>query len=237
MKQIRDDLRRETVEIAIAAAEELLQKRMTDDDQSRPRRRVPHRAGRQDAARERASGRRRVVSAVARRYAKAILELGLESGTVDTLVREIGEAAAAFASSTELAQALDSPLIALEAKRSILTEIADRQQAGQLTKNTLHLLVDRRRIKFLPEIAATLREMNDGRRGLLRAEVTSATTLSDAYYQRLGEQLERMTGRKVALEKKTDPSLLGGVVTRIGDLIYDGSLRARLGALRSALNN
>ncbi len=177
------------------------------------------------------------MSAVARRYAKAILELGLESGTVDTLVREIGEAAAAFVSVPELETALDSPLIGLDAKRAIITEIADRQQAGQLTKNTLHLLVDRRRIKFLPEISATLREMNDARRGLLRAEVTSATTLSDAYYQRLGEQLERMTGRKVAIEKKTDPSLLGGVVTRIGDIIYDGSLRARLGALRSSLTN
>ena len=177
------------------------------------------------------------MSAVARRYAKAILELGLESGTVDTLVREIGEAAAAFTSSAELEQALDSPLIAVEAKRDIITDIADRQQAGQLTKNTLHLLVDRRRIKFLPEISKTLREMNDARRGLLRAEVTSATPLSEAYYQRLGEQLERMTGRKVALDKKTDPSLLGGVVTRIGDIIYDGSLRARLGALRTTLTN
>ena len=177
------------------------------------------------------------MSAVARRYAKAILELGLESGTVDTFVREIGEAAGAFGASAELEQVLDSPLVALEAKRAIITELADRQQAGQLTKNTLHLLVDRRRIKFLPEIAATLREMNDARRGLLRAEVTSATALSDAYYQRLGEQLERMTGRKVAIEKKTDPSLLGGVVTRIGDIIYDGSLRARLGALRSSLTN
>jgi F-type H+-transporting ATPase subunit delta len=123
------------------------------------------------------------------------------------------------------------------AKRAIITEIADRQQAGQLTKNTLHLLVDRRRIKYLTEISATLRQMNDARRGLLRAEVTSATALPDAYYARLGEQLERMTGRKVAIDKKTDPSLLGGVVTRIGDLIYDGSLRARLGALRSTLTN
>ncbi len=177
------------------------------------------------------------MSAVARRYAKAILELGLESGTVDTFVREIGDAAASFAASSELETALDNPLIPLETKRAIITEIADRQQAGQLTKNTLHLLVDRRRIKFLPEISATLREMNDARRGLLRAEVTSATPLSDAYYLRLGEQLERMTGRKVAIDKKTDPSLLGGVVTRIGDLIYDGSLRARLGALRTTLTN
>jgi F-type H+-transporting ATPase subunit delta len=80
-----------------------------------------------------------------------------------------------------------------------------------------------------------MKEMNDLRRGVVRAEVISAAELSDEYYQKLHAQLEKLTGKKVALDKRLDPSLIAGVVTRIGDTVYDGSILARLRDARQAL--
>jgi F-type H+-transporting ATPase subunit delta len=96
-------------------------------------------------------------------------------------------------------------------------------------------MVDRRRTRALPYVARWLRELADERQGLLRAEVITAAPLSDAYYGRLQSQLETMTGKRVVVDRRTDPSVIGGVVTRIGDRVFDGSLRTRLQSLRDAL--
>jgi F-type H+-transporting ATPase subunit delta len=176
-----------------------------------------------------------VSHSIARRYSKALLELGVETGTLDTLVKEIDSAAQTYESSQELQDALANPLVPIEAKHAVIEEIAERLSVGQMTKNTLRMLVDRSRISLIGHIAQGLREMNDARRGLVRAEVTSAAPMIDTYYVRLTEQLERMTGQKIAIDRKVDPAILGGVVTRIGDMIYDGSLRSRLEAMRASL--
>jgi F-type H+-transporting ATPase subunit delta len=84
-------------------------------------------------------------------------------------------------------------------------------------------------------VATYLREQADKRRGVLRAEVTTATPLSDAYYERLRAALEKSTGQKVVVDRRLDPALVAGVVTRIGDRILDGSLRTRLQSLKDAL--
>jgi F-type H+-transporting ATPase subunit delta len=97
------------------------------------------------------------------------------------------------------------------------------------------LLNDRRRMPALPAIARSLREMSDLAKGVVRAEVTSATHLSDEYYRKLHGRLEAVTGKKVALEKRVDPALIAGVVTRIGDTVYDGSLSTRLQELKNSL--
>jgi len=77
--------------------------------------------------------------------------------------------------------------------------------------------------------------MTDRKKGLLRAEVVTAAPLSEAYYARLQQQLEKMTGRKVVIDRREDASILAGVVTRIGDTVYDGSLQTRLNELKHAL--
>ncbi len=172
---------------------------------------------------------------IARRYAKALIEIGSETGTLDALVGEFASAAEAYSASTELRAAVENPLIPIASKKAIVAEVCDKLTVSPTTKNTLLLLVDRRRMRVLPGIAQVLKEMNDLKKGMLRAEVISAAPLSDAYYQRLHAQLEKMTGKKIALDKRTDASLLAGVVTRIGDTIYDGSLLSRLREMRTAL--
>ncbi len=174
-------------------------------------------------------------SIVARRYATALLELGLQDGDVDTVVRDVGALAEAWRASTDLRNAVENPLVALAAKKAAIVEVARALGTGATARNAALLLVDRRRARTLPHIAATLRELADAHKGLVRAQVTTATTLPETYYARLQSQLERMTGKRVVVERQTDPALIGGVVTRIGDRIFDGSVRSRLQSIREAI--
>jgi len=172
---------------------------------------------------------------IAKRYATALLELGTESGQLDTLVEELQRAAKTFEASAELRAAVADPLINLQSKQEILTEIADRLGLGQTAKNALGLLLSRRRLPALPAIAQRLREMADEKRGVLRAEVHTAMPLPEEYFTQLQQQLERVTGRRIALDRKLDPSLICGVVARVGDTVYDGSLIARLRQMKETM--
>ena len=175
------------------------------------------------------------VQIVARRYAQALLELGSETGSLDKLVEEMEGIAAAWETSTDLRNALENPLVALAAKKAVMNEMCEQIGASGTTKHALQLLIDRRRIKTVPYVAQYLRELADAKKGIVRAEVTTAVPLSDAYYARLQAQLEKMTGKKVVVDRRTDPLLIAGVVTRIGDRILDGSLRTHLQSIKDSL--
>lgn len=174
---------------------------------------------------------------IAKRYAAALLELGAESGQLDALVGELERAAEAYEASSELRSSFDNPLVPAAAKKAILGDVADRLSLGTTSKNALGLLLDRRRIRALPQIAQRLREMAELRRGVLRAEVMTAMPLPEEYFEKLQRELERITGRKVALDRKLEPSLICGVVVRVGDTVYDGSVIARLKQLTDSMVN
>ena len=172
---------------------------------------------------------------IARRYARAVLEIGVESNTLKDLVAQMTTLAEAYSGSAELRRALDNPLVGHDAKKAILTDVANSAGVSDVARHTLLLMGDRRRLHALPAVAQLLREMADAREGVLRAEVTTAVRLSEGYYDKLRTQLEKMTGQKVVLDINLDPKILAGVIARIGDRVYDGSLRARLDELGHAL--
>lgn len=172
---------------------------------------------------------------IAKRYATALLELGNETGQLDALVDELQRTAEVYSGSPDLRSAFDDPLVAPGAKKAILDEVVQRLGASATTKNALGLLLDRRRIRALPAIATKLREMADLTRGILRAEVLTAMPLPEEYFTKLQQQLERISGRRIALDRKLDPTLICGVVVRVGDTVYDGSLVARLRQLKDSL--
>lgn len=172
---------------------------------------------------------------IAKRYATALLELGTESGQLDALVDEIGRAAAAYDSSDELRSAFENPLVPAGAKKQIIVDVSDRLGLSATARSFLGILVDRRRIRALPPIATRLREMADLRRGITRAEVSTAMPLPEEYFEKLQRELERITGRKVALDRKLDPTLICGVLIRLGDTVYDGSLVARLKQMKETM--
>ena len=172
---------------------------------------------------------------VSRRYAKALFELANEAGNLDVVVRELAQLAAAFEGNEELGAALSNPLVALDAKRAILNDVATSLGVSPTTKHALLLLGDRRRAGLVPAVARSLAELADKKRGIIRAEVISAVPLPDAYYERLKGQLERVTGKRITIDRRLDPSILGGVVARIGDRVFDGSLQSRLSEVRQHL--
>ena len=111
----------------------------------------------------------------------------------------------------------------------------DKLGATKLVRNTIGVLADRGRLQYLPDVLDALEALSEAETGRVRAEVISAKPLDDAYYNRLKDKLQRATGQQIVLVKRQDPSLIGGVVTRIGDRVFDGSISNRLNELRETL--
>jgi len=172
---------------------------------------------------------------VARRYATAILEIGRETGNLGALVEEIVFFAQNYQASAELRNALENPLVSYDAKRAILIDIATQLGLGQTARNTLLLLNDRRRMRIVPEVAQQLKEKTDVERGVVRAVVTTAVRLSEGYYGKLQVELEKMTGKRVVLERREDASIIAGVIARIGDTVIDGSIRTQLQEMKTSI--
>lgn len=173
--------------------------------------------------------------AVAARYAQALYELGIEQGNLASLTDEIRRVSTTYDASSELRAVLNNPVVDDTARLAILQDVLDRLSVGIITKNTVKLLAERRRLLVLPYLSRALERLSDERAGVVRATVTTAAQLPESYFSKLKEQLEASLGKKVLLERQLDPSLLGGVVTRIGDRVIDGSLRTRLQRMRQTL--
>ncbi len=172
---------------------------------------------------------------IARRWARAVFEIGKETGSVPRLEADIAAFAETWSGSAELAGVVDNPLVPEASREAIIVEIAGRMGLSDAAKNTLRLLARKRRLAALPDIARQLARLADEDQSVVRAEVTSAAPLSEAYLDCLRAALEKATGHKVIVTHKQDASLIGGVVTKLGDRVIDGSVRARLAGFRESL--
>lgn len=175
------------------------------------------------------------MSAVGRRYAKAILELAIEGDQLDKVEEDLTALRDAWGGSEDLRDAFENPAVGAEQRRGILDQLAQRMGLAPTVHNALRLLSDRRRLRHLPEVVEAFQQLAEKRAGKVRAEVATASAMPESYFQELQKALESVTGKKVALVKKEDPTLIGGVVTRVGDKVFDGSLRARLNELEEEL--
>ena len=176
-----------------------------------------------------------IAGSIGRRYAKALLSIGVATHSFDALGRELDRVADAIAASAELKNVLDNPVFPLSQRHRVLEDIARRLALSTSIKNLLLILLDRGRISALPDIARAHRELVDEQAGRARAVVTSAAPLDPAVEARLRGALEKQTGKTVLLDKKVDPSLIGGVVAQVGDLVFDGSVKHQLEKLRTEL--
>ncbi len=173
-----------------------------------------------------------ISSAVIERYARAIFDLGVESGELSGLTEELGRFAQTYEANKTLRIALENPVIPESQRDLVLQDIAARLGLGTTAKNSIRLLAHRRRIAAIPDIARRLGGMADEKAGVVRAQVISAIPLSEDFYQKLTVKIEQQVAKKVVLERLQDPSLIAGVVTKIGDNTIDGSLKGRLAALQ-----
>ncbi len=171
----------------------------------------------------------------AHRYAKALFGLAEDDHRHREVRTEIEDLASLFDGNQELREALLTPVHPAKDRRAALRAIADRASVSPLVKNFLSYLIDQRRLINFHAIVEAYGEFADEAAGLLTAEVISASPLDDRRKDRLRRALSERTGREVRLEIKLDPALIGGAIAKVGDLVFDGSLRTQLGMLRANL--
>ncbi|SEM40505.1 ATP synthase F1 subcomplex delta subunit [Stigmatella aurantiaca] len=173
---------------------------------------------------------------IARRYARALLDVTAESQRTDAVATQLDSLVKAFEKSPELSDVLLNPAYSRAQRAQVVESLI--QLAGNLDPilaNTLRLLVERNRLIYLPDVARVFREMADARAGRVRGQVTSAAPLAPDTLEQLRKNLQQLTQRDVILEQKVDPSLLGGVAAQVGSVLYDGSLRTQLEQMRRQL--
>lgn len=168
-------------------------------------------------------------------YANALADIALAQGAAEPASKQLADFGAVYAESAELRNFLASPAVDRAAKHGVIEKLAARLGASKIIRNFLFVMVDHRRTHILPEIIAAFQDVIRRRQGIAEAEISSAVELSATQKAEFAFTLERLTGKRVESKFLLEPGLLGGAVVRLGDTIYDGSLRNRLNKLRARL--
>jgi F-type H+-transporting ATPase subunit delta len=177
-----------------------------------------------------------VVSGVAGRYASALFSLAQDARETDSVAEALARFDALIAESPDLERLVRSPVFSAADQLKALDAILAQAGIGGVAANFLRLVASKRRLFFIREMIADYRKLNDARRGVTRADVTSATALTDAHIAALKESLRAATGgREVDLNTKVDPSIIGGLIVKLGSRMVDGSLKTKLNAIRLAM--
>lgn len=173
---------------------------------------------------------------IARRYARAFIELAAEQGVVDRLGDELARAVTAVRSHDDLAfSALCNPVFTLAERRAVLGELLARLGLHPLTANLLRLLLDKGRFSALPDVLEVYVTQADERAGRARVIVETAEPLSAQLEAAVQQALSKSTGKKVVVETRVRPELIGGIVARVGGTVYDASVKHRLEDIRQRL--
>lgn len=172
---------------------------------------------------------------VARRYATALADAVLEAAEQPTVRSELLSWQALIESSEHLQQVFSNPTIAYDHKRRVLEEIITRTKVHQTTANFLRILLRNQRLTELGEINKRFAQVLDERTGVTGAHVTTARPVSEEIKKALHGRLAKVTGKEVRLSFGTDEELIGGIVTRVGSTVYDGSIRNQLLQMKKIL--
>lgn len=174
-------------------------------------------------------------SAAARRYAKALFSLAQEEGRIDSVRAEMAGLAKLFEESADLRAVLFRPLHRVAERKAVIAGVASRAGLSPTLRQFLALLLDHGRMGQFFEVGHELERLAAEAAGQLDAEVVAAAELAPDQLDRLRRALSARTQRAVQLQVRIDPSILGGVIAKVGDLVFDGSLRTQLGQLRATL--
>jgi F-type H+-transporting ATPase subunit delta len=172
---------------------------------------------------------------LAGRYATALFELALERSELDRVEADLRSLEASLEGNSELRRALRSPVVRREEHTQAMMAIADQLGLGEATRNLLGMLAQKRRLAALSEIITVFRSLLASHRGEQTAEVVSAVPLGEEDVGRLKESVARYAGRAVSLTARVDPSLLGGLVIRLGSRMIDASLKTKLQQLELSM--
>jgi F-type H+-transporting ATPase subunit delta len=175
------------------------------------------------------------VTTVANRYARALADVVTERGEVAAVLADLRQFAALQAEHTSLLAVFASPVVSLERKRGVLNELLARLTFKPTAANFLQLLLTNSRLHQLERMLEAINREIDRRANIVTAEVTTAREIDEQQKSELQNRLKAATGQEVRLSFRTDPAIIGGVVTRIDSLVYDGSVRNQLAQIKQRL--
>lgn len=175
------------------------------------------------------------LKASATRYARALLDVAAAQSDPGKVERDLSSLATAIDEHAELRRALTDPRVPIASRTALVRALAERAGVEQPVGRLLVLLAERGRLELVPTIAQVYRERLLAYRQIVRADVTTAAPLTPERAAALRQSLSRVTGRDVQVAVAVDPTLIGGVVARIGSTVYDGSIRTQLQKVRQQL--
>jgi F-type H+-transporting ATPase subunit delta len=178
---------------------------------------------------------RKGTEGVARRYARALVDVAAARGEGDGLRAELDRLSALYAESSELRLVLRHPAIPTEKKTAVVAALSPGGKPSEVLARLIALLVERDRVELLPFVAAAYVRLWNAQRGVVEAEAVSARALDETEAQAVAAAAGRAMHKQVELRRRVDPSLMGGLLLRMEGRVYDGSMRARLRALRARL--
>jgi F-type H+-transporting ATPase subunit delta len=175
------------------------------------------------------------VSGVAERYANALFELALEAKSVPAVEKDLDQVAALIAESADFARLVRSPVFSSEEQGRAVTAVLDKAGIGGLVANLVKVTAANRRLFAVPDMITAFKRIAAKNRGEVAAEVTSAEPLNASHVAALKDALKASLGKDVTLDARVDPSLIGGLIVKVGSRMIDGSLRTKLNSLKLAM--
>lgn len=176
-----------------------------------------------------------IVSGMAGRYANALFELALEEKNIDAVKRDLDRFDALVAGSPDLTRLVRSPVFTAEEQANALSAILDKAGIGGLAANFLKLVASNRRLFAVREMVRAFRTLVARHKGEVTAEVTVAEKLNDKHLDALKTALKGVTGKDVELDVKLDPSIIGGLIVKVGSRMVDTSLKTKLNSIKHAM--
>jgi len=172
---------------------------------------------------------------IAQRYALALFELSKDAKALKALETDVGLMSEALAESRDLRSMIASPLLGREDQSNAMSAVAAKLGLSKLTANTLALMASKRRLFVVPQLLSDLRDRIAAEKGEVTADVTSATKLSAAQATKLAAALKAKVGKDIKLNATVDESLIGGLIVKLGSVMIDTSVKAKLAALQNAM--
>lgn len=170
------------------------------------------------------------------RYARALLDVAIkEKADLERIEQELAGFEALLEAQPALKKVLLNPAVPVPRKRAAVVELTSRVNLTPMVAKLLALLAERDRLILVPDLVASYRDRLADYRKVVRAEVTTATPLTPDRVQQIQKRLAEVTGRSVTLQTRVDPSIVGGLVAKVGSVVYDGSVTRQLQKLKERL--
>jgi F-type H+-transporting ATPase subunit delta len=162
--------------------------------------------------------------------------LGKEQGKTEEYSDMLGALAGLYADGAAgVGDAVTNPLYPLDVRQKVMAKIAGSMQADAIMTSFLNLLIEKKRADILPDIAEAMQGMVDKDQNISHGSIVSAVELDNALLEKIQATLEKLTGNKVILETQVDPSIIGGILAKVGDLVLDGSIKTQLNGLKESI--